>query len=323
MMKGHKFRTFLAFLCISALLWSIEKIRQTYTVSTTYGIHCVNIPEEYIIDEEKISALRVWITGGGVDLMMMPNDNKRYIDIDVSRLNRRTIGTQTVAVIAPRRFTTEVSNVLPDQITLNRVEGDTIYVPLLTKKRKYVPVIVTEEPKIEKQHIMSAPSYLDPDHVWISGTNDKIDTMEAVYTKKLEHEITLKDTIYFNLEYDLPDGVEASSMNSQITYFVEPFTEKNLNVPVTAVNIPKGYTFKAFPPMVRVTVAVGVSQYDKVGENDIDILADLTDIKPGSSQKKIKLKLTSCPQSVKSISYSPLFVEYLLEHRHERKETEQ
>lgn len=313
--KGPDFRIFIIFLCISFFIWLIEKLRQNYTIEMTYHIECHDVPDEYVVDTEDMEAIHAVVSGEGLELLMLPTERKRAIGVDISQMKKTVVNGQTMAILIPRKFTHEVAQSLPDHIALEHIEADTVYIPLLTKVRKMLPVVVRDNVTLEAQHMFSEPRLLEPDSVWISGTNDKVDTMKAVYTREMQP-ITLHDSIRLSMEFDLPRGVEASAMEAQVTYFVEPYTEKVLNVPITAINTPAGYRFKAFPQTVSVTLSVGLSQYDKLTPNDIDIIADLQDVKIGSSQQKIKVRLAEYPTFIKSISYSPLFVEYLLERKH-------
>ncbi len=309
--KGPDFRIFLTFLVISALIWSIERLRQSYTIEIDYDIECTNIPDEYVVKSLN-NAIHAVVSGEGIDLLRLPNNRKRKISVDLSKLVKRNVNGQTMSVLIPRRYNHEVAATLPDHITLENIEADTVYIPLLTKTKKMLPVVVRDNITLETQYMFSSPRELSPDSVWVSGTNDMIDTMKAVYTMPLDN-ITLHDTISLSVNFDKPKDVEISALDANVTYFVEPFTEKDIDVPITAINIPDGYNFKAFPPKVHVKMQTGLSKFDRIVANDIDIVADLQDIKPGSNQQKIKLKLSKTPEGVRDITYTPIFVEYLLE----------
>lgn len=314
-LNSPNFRTFLVFLLISFLIWTIEKMRQNYTFEVNYRIAVSDVPDEYIINTDKLDPIRVIVSGEGLDLLRLPNKKNRTVNVNISQLRKIIYNGQKTAILMPRRFTHNVSESLPDHITLERIEADTIYIPLLNKTKRLLPIVVKDNITLESQYMFSAPRKVEPDSVWISGTNDITDTMTAVYTKPTQH-ITLHDTLTLSLDFDLPHGVTASAPCAQVTYPVETYTEKIINVPIIAINIPNGYTFKAFPQTIRVTTSVGLSKFDKFTPNDIDIVADLQDIKPGSKQQKIKLRLANYPEYIRSISYSPMFVEYLLEKQH-------
>lgn len=314
--KSPNFRTFLVFLLISFLIWTIEKMRQNYTVEINYRIAVTDVPDEYVVETDSLDPIRAIVSGDGLDLLRMPNKKHRVINVNINQIRKTIIDGCKTAILMPRRYTHDLSQTLPDHITLERIEADTIYIPLLTKAKKLLPVVVCDNVTLEPQHMYSAPRIVEPDSVWVSGTNNIVDTMQAVYTKKTSP-IVLHDTISLSLNFDIPHSVEVSAPCVQVTYPVETYTEKNINVPITAINLPHGYNFKAFPPMVRVTTSVGLSKFDKLTPNDIDIVADLQEITPGSKQQKIKLRLANYPDYVRNISYSPIFVEFLLEKQHE------
>ncbi len=313
--KSPNFRTFLVFLLISILIWTIEKMRQNYTVEINYNITVAEVPDEYIVDTDGLDPIRAVVSGDGFNLVRLPNKRHRVLNINVSQLRKTMIDGQKTAILMPRRYTHDLSQTLPDHITLERIEADTIYIPLLKKTKKLLPIVVRDEVSLESQHMYSAQRIVEPDSVWVSGTNNIIDTMQAVYTQK-SPAVTLHDTISLSLNFDLPHNVEVNAPCVQVTYPVETYTEKIINVPITAINLPQGYNFKAFPPTVTVTTSIGMSKFDKLTANDIDIVADLQEVKPGSKQQKIKLRLANYPDYIRTISYSPIFVEFLLEKRH-------
>lgn len=313
--KGHDFRIFIICLGISLLIWSIEKLRQVYTVTVEYTIAGRNAPDNYIIDDTKIPTAKVAVSSDGFNLLFFSHREKS-ISIDLNRLKLIELSGVNYAVLPTASYRRQVTERLPDYIELQRIVSDTIYIPLLTKREKRLPVVVRGEVNLENQHCFSRPTLIRPDTVTVSGTNDVIDTMTAVYTTQ-QVPITLKDTLAVVMPFELPLGAYTDEQSAEVTYFVEPYTEKTLNVPITAINVPAGYTFKAFPTTAHVTFFVGLSQFEKVGTSDFDIIADLTGVVPGSSQPQTKLKITEQPDCVSNVSYSPLFVEYLLERNHD------
>lgn len=313
--KGHDFRIFIICLGLSLLIWSIEKLRQVYTVTFDYTIVGRNAPDNYIVDANKIPTAKVAVSADGFNLLFFSHREKN-ISIDIKRLRVTELSGVSYAILPTANYRRLVSDRLPDYIELQNIVSDTIFIPLLTKREKRLPVVVRDEVSLENQHCFSRPTLVRPDTVTVSGTNDVIDTMTAVYTTQ-QVPMKLKDTLAVVIPFELPLGAYTDEQNAEVTYFVEPYTEKTLNVPITAINVPAGYTFKAFPAAAHVTFFVGLSQFEKVGTSDFDIIADLTDVKPGASQPQTKLKLIEQPGCVSNVSYSPLFVEYLLERNHE------
>lgn len=317
--KSPDFKVFVFFLCISILVWMVEKLRQDYVTIVGLEIECTNIPDNYRIAQSEIAPIRVNIAADGFSILNLLSSSDNRIPVDISQLRKLQTNSGTEAILITRYIRTSITEHLPDHVELRGIVSDTIYIPLLTLESKHLPVVVRGKTQLEPQFYFTRTPLISPDSVLVFGTNNIIDTMSAIYT--FPHEsLTLHDTTTIQLQLDIPKDIDAGATEAVITYYVESYTEKSLEVPITAVNVPQGYTFKAFPQTAHVKFSVGLSNFEKVGTSDIDITADLIDITPGSSTSKIKLKLAEWPDFVSNITYSPIFVEYLLERNRDTKE---
>lgn len=313
-LKSHDFRVFVVFLLIASFIWIMEKTRQNYTIAADIPITAINCPPAYTIDTAALPSIRVTITADGFTLMGIGRGVRRPVNVSIVSARQIVTSAGRMAAIDPQAYAKAIDNLLPDNATLHEITSDTIYIPLLERKLKKLPVVPRLRATLESQRIMSAPVAISPDSVTVSGTNNRIDTMTAVYT--LPHpDITLIDTTTITLPLHLPEKVECSCSAATVKYFVEPYTEKSIEVPVTAINMPKGYTFKAFPQTVKVTFQLGLSQFEKVGANDIDAIADMAAIENSTQASRIKVKLADVPSFITNVSYSPLFIEYILERQ--------
>ncbi len=313
-LKGPDFRTFLVFVGIAILILFIEKLHLEYNATLDYKITCKNIPAGYVIDESTISSAQVIVHGEGSKLLMLMHaNNNREIEIDLSETRPQIrYNDKPRAVVLPRIYRKKIIESLPDGVKLEEVVSDTIYIPMLKQHKKYLPVRISTQATLQPQHIYSRPTVLTPDSVWVSGTNNYLDTMTAVYTEKLPP-IQLNDTYTTRFNFVLPQGVSCDYSDVEVKYFVEMLTQKDLQVPVTAIGVPNGYRMMTFPQSITVTFSVGLSNYEKIEANSFDIVADMSNITPGSSQRRIKLKIAHIPDNIYNINYSPISVEYLLE----------
>ncbi len=310
--KEADLKVFLVFLCISLLIWFFEKLRQTYTLVVEIPVVCTNVPDGYSVNEDDIEPVRVQVTTDGATFFWrMATRNRMRLPVSVSTLRRQATDEGTAAILLPKRLSTYMQEHLPDHVDLKNILTDSIRIPLLTLERKLLPVVVEGTATLAQQHMHSAPMSFTPKEVWVSGTSDLIDTMTAVYVHHAP--LTLHDTISLTLPFALPSQVGTSASGVELTYYVEPYTEKQMDVPITAVNLPDGYSFKAFPSSVHVTFNVGMSHFEQITAADIDIVADLATATQGNAGSKIRLLPREVPLQVQNMSYNPVFVEYLLE----------
>ncbi|MCF0190045.1 MAG: hypothetical protein HUJ96_02155 [Marinilabiliaceae bacterium] len=313
--KGPDFKTFIVFVVVASFFWMIEQLRRDYNMPFQLRLKCENTPDNYILgNSDQIPPLRVMVECDGFSLLYESLwSQSDSVIVDVSKLPKEQFKRGTYAIFNALQHHDEIVEALPDHFQLRSIMSDSLHIRLLTTSKKLLPVIACTDIELERQHIFSAPTMVIPEMVWVSGTNDIVDTMTAVYTKKNTH-FSLHDTISLSLEFNLPPRVETSLRNAEVTFYVEPYTEKTLDIPIAGINVPAGYNFKSFPHFAHVTFGVGMSQFEKVNESDIDIIADLSTVDiNGNTEQKVKLRLAQVPKNIHNISYTPLFVEFLLE----------
>lgn len=309
------FRLFLYMLLFSTTIWFVLRLSQPYTVVIDVALDCKDVPDGFSINTQKINPLRIRVQADGSTLLLnMGSLHSLSIPIDVARLRYHKQGADTWVTYTPNHFDQSIHEYLPHQVSFIDMLTDSVRIPLLQVKSKRLPIRVCDAITLEGQHIYSQPTRVQPATIMVQGTNDIIDTMQAVYTNRLAP-MTLTDTTEVRATLALPDGVTANATEALVNYFVETYTEKQLDVPISAINVPEGYSFKAFPSTAQVKYNIGMSKFETYDVSDFDIVADLSDVSLGSNEPKIKLHLRSVPPEAQNITYSPLFVEYLLERR--------
>ncbi len=311
MWKSGDYKTFLLFLLLSILIWHIEKLQQTYTVTTPIKIKCKNVPTGYIIPPDLASDIQVNVEGSGYNILEMYILNHHNVTINVSSLKRLSSGGQTWALYIPRRLQLKQTD-LPEHMKILDVLTDTVMIPLLKVRQAKLPVKICQQTSLEPQHLYTAPTRLTPDSVIVTATNDIIDTMRAVYTK-VQQPVVLSDTVTFSLPLDIPERAVANYSTVDVKYFVEPFTEKKISVPIVGINCPKGFTYKIFPASATVSFYVGLSKYESADAKAFSIEADFSKIRPGEKGSRLRLYLKDTPQGVTKVTVSPMFVSFLLE----------
>ncbi len=309
--NGKDIRTFLLFLLISILVWQIEKLRQTYPEDTELNIICEDVPEGYITSKGLDKSVKVRLEGDGFSLLRMYVTNHRNIRVSLKHLSRLSSGGSMWAIFIPRRLA-GVKNDLPEHVRITDVFTDTVMIPLLTVKKRKLPVIVQDNVSLQPQYTYSAPKKVTPDSVIVTATNDIMDTLIAVYTTK-QNPISLNDTVVTQMELILPELATANTSFVTVEYDVEPFSEKKLSVPIEPINVPNGYTGKIFPPQARISFNVGLSKYERADIASFRVIADFSTIHPGDKESRVRISLLKSPKFADNISISPSYAEFILE----------
>lgn len=310
---GGDFQAFLIFLLVSVLIWQVEKLRLTYPEDTALNVVCQNVPEGYITDPVMAKSVDVRLEGDGFSLLRMYLTNSRNVAVDVSSMPRLKMGGRSWAIFITRKLATN-KNDLPEHVRITDVFTDTVMIPLLTVERKRLPVVVRDDVSLLPQCMYSSGRKVSPDSVWITATNDVIDTMTAVYAV-VEGRQVLGDTLIKDVPLVLPDMAQSSSSSVRVEYDVEPFSEKKLQIGIVPVNVAQGYSCRVFPPNARVSFCVGLSKFEAADESGFRVVADLSNIHPGDKVSRVRVSLVRSPDFINNVSFSPSYAEFILEKK--------
>ncbi len=306
---------FLIFLVISTGFWFLNALRKDYTTTLTYPVKLVNIPANKMLPSDFDDEIRVKVhTGGFVILRYRLSKAFLPLIFDVSQM-KTWEGAGFAGVFVP---TKDVRNRIVGQLSqgmqLLEVEPDTLFVPLITRTSRKVPVEFGGTLAFQKQYSQSGPLIITPDSVEVSGLQTLVDSVSVISTIPLELK-QLADTFSTTLAVILPEGLSVLPRKVSVVVPVEPFTELNLRIPVQVKGLPDSLRIKLFPSEVQVSFHVGVSNFAKINRSLFRAMVDVSPVFSDNPPSRLKVNLDQIPKEVKSVRFSPIFVEYLLEKK--------
>jgi len=191
------------------------------------------------------------------------------------------------------------------------IQPDSILIQYEKLGVKSVPIKLISKIELANQYMLSNNIQLDPDIVTVFGPKRVLDTIKFVRTDLLELK-NLNDTSYFRCKLKPIKSVRFSVKHTKVSVFIEPFTERKVQIPVTAVNCPEHMSIRTFPTFVNATYTVGLSQFYTLAPKDIEVYLDFNDLKLSKQSKQI-LKVKNNTTHISNIRISPLEVEFILE----------
>ena len=165
--KGKNFRVFMLFLVLSVLIWHVEKLRQTFTVTTRLAIDCVDVPTGYVTDPDMGKSITTTIEGNGFSILKMYLTDSRKIEVSVAPLRRYAEGGSIWSIYVPRRLAGQKTKI-PEHLKIVDVLTDTVMIQLLTVSQRRVPVVPRDNIAISPQRTLSAPRKVRPDSVTVT-----------------------------------------------------------------------------------------------------------------------------------------------------------
>ncbi|MFW5890474.1 MAG: YbbR-like domain-containing protein [Marinilabiliaceae bacterium] len=306
---------FLGFLVIATGFWFLNALRKEYNATLSYPVRFVNLPDNRMLSDDVQDYLNLKVKAVGFVILRYQVSNTFLpLTLDVSEMNTATIDGTEGAYAVTNENENRIVGQLSQGMELMDIEPDTLFVPLVEHRTKRVAVKAQTRLSFAKQHMQAGAVILDPDSAEISGPRQIVDTMSYVRTRPLVYE-ELTDSVSSVTSLVLPSRVEASVKRVSATIPVEPFTELNMRIPVRVTGLPDTLRIKTFPSEVQLSFHVGMSKFENVDESDFRAEIDATPVLAENRPERLKVRLAKVPDEVESVSFSPIFVEYLLEKR--------
>jgi YbbR domain-containing protein len=197
--------------------------------------------------------------------------------------------------------------------TLLEVHPDSILIQYQKLTKKNLPVELVSDIELARQYILSDKIRIEPARITVFGPKQILDTLKAVRTEVLKIN-NLSDTIHLHCKLKQVKLLRYSTPNCKVSIFVEPFTERKVQIPVVAINCPPRLSIRTFPAFVNVVYTVGLSHFNVLDENDIQIFLDYNDLKSNKLSKQ-KLIINNNSTHISNIRISPEEVEFILEQK--------
>ncbi|MBS2100039.1 YbbR-like domain-containing protein [Carboxylicivirga linearis] len=304
---------FLFFLFLSTCFWILNALsKDNYTTELKYPIRYTNSNKDELITGDVRRDLTLKVRGGGFSILNY-HLNEKFLTqtIDLTGLPRVKLKGSEGVIISTKEYQNRIEGKLATGMSLVDISPDTLFVPLVDNLYKKLPVVLDAKIDFAQQCQLAGRITIQPDSITVSGPSNILDTLTAIQTKgQLFSE--LKDTLKRNVGLKEVDWLTYSSKRVVINIPVEPFTEASVQVPIHAEGLPDSLQLKAFPSEVNVSYRLGLSKAS-YKPSDFSFALDFSVVDLNNLPHRVKVKLKRKPSQIGQMSYTPLFVEFLLE----------
>jgi YbbR domain-containing protein len=301
---------FSVFLLISVFIWFLNALSKNYTTEIEYPLTYEDFPTDRVFVGQLPDKLDLRINAHGWAILRYRIFRKPVpISFKVSAFSfNRTGGDSSRAFILTRYLRDQVSRQLPAELQLLEIRPDTLYFQYaksVTKMVKIMPDLIFE---VDKQFTIKDGIDLEPDSVEVTGPDLIVDTLKQVFTARSELGQLSKnftDKVRLNQIPDLTYSHSRVKCNIEL----ERFTEVQLTLPVSVINVPDTISLQTFPSRIRFTCNVGLSKYDRVDGNLIRAVVDYEEIRDGT--RLVNVHIQNLPVYLLGYEYYPRTVEFL------------
>lgn len=307
----RKILVFSFFLLISVIIWLLNALSKNYTTDIRYPITYTDFPEEQVLIGKPPDNLTLRVTAHGYALLRYKTFNRPVpINFQVSSFTMSRIMSDTSTLFILTRYARDrIARQLPGELQLVDINPDSLYFRFANETEKKLPVIPAISFEKGNQFTTVGGIELDPDSLVVTGPDIYLDTLQGIYTRKTNLGF-LEKSYEGRVELRRMPALQFDREKVTCRISLEKITEVQQYVPIQIVGLPDSLRMQTFPPRVRVSGNVGLSNYERVVPEAFRAVVSYRDAMEDKEQ--IPVRLEQHPDFLINPDFYPKTVEYLL-----------
>lgn len=307
---NREFLTFFFFLVLSTIFWLMTALNETYEREIGVPAYLVNIPKNVVVTSDMEDTVRVTVRDKGFALLAYTyGEGIRPINVNFqSAITRQSgygvVSSQELMKVINQRFSgsSKIVQVKPDRLDFHYNYGLSRQVSV--KMAGHV---------VPGKSFYLARTRFWPEKVTVYGSKQALDSLRFVKTVPIN--ITnFNDTVLRTVALETIKGVKIVPNTVRIGLYPDILTEENIEVPITAINMPEGKVLRTFPQRVTVNFIVGASMFRSISPEQFAVVVDYNEIIDHPSDK-CSIHLRETPQGVRNARLKMTHVDYLIEEQ--------
>lgn len=307
---NREFLTFFFFLVLSTIFWLMTALNETYEREIGVPAYLVNIPKNVVVTSDMEDTVRVTVRDKGFALLAYTyGEGIRPINVNFqSAITRQSgygvVSSQELMKMINQRFSgsSKIVQVKPDRLDFHYNYG----------LSRQVSVKMSGHVVPGKSFYLARTRFW-PEKVTVYGSKQALDSLRFVKTVPIN--ITnFNDTVLRSVALETIKGVKIVPNTVRIGLYPDILTEENIEVPITAINMPEGKVLRTFPQRVTVNFIVGASMFRSISPEQFAVVVDYNEIIDHPSDK-CSIHLRETPQGVRNARLKMTHVDYLIEEQ--------
>lgn len=307
---NREFLTFFFFLVLSTIFWLMTALNETYEREIGVPAYLVNIPKNVVVTSDMEDTVRVTVRDKGFALLAYTyGEGIRPINVNFqSAITRQSgygvVSSQELMKMINQRFSgsSKIVQVKPDRLDFHYNYG----------LSRQVSVKMSGHVVPGKSFYLARTRFW-PEKVTVYGSKQALDSLRFVKTVPIN--ITnFNDTVLRTVALETIKGVKIVPNTVRIGLYPDILTEENIEVSITAINMPEGKVLRTFPQRVTVNFIVGASMFRSISPEQFAVVVDYNEIIDHPSDK-CSIHLRETPQGVRNARLKMTQVDYLIEEQ--------
>ena len=307
LVQGKRLNVFVLFLFLSFLISLLVKLSNTYTQTLQFKLQPSQLESNEILVSKEVKTINVTLSGKGFELLKYYIETP-VINVDFSRVNK----DKNHYFWTERSQLEKIINHFDSKIAVKSINPDTLLFEYDRQFIKKVAVQVSVNSSFAFGFDLVDSFQSVPDSITLIGPESLLKTISTIQTKTLE----LKG---LNSNVDRVVALDIPITSKQITYseeavsvkgVVDKFTEGNVKVPVTIVNVPDNLTINFFPKEINVIYYASLKAYNSIDGSHFSVECDFNTLT--IENKYLNPVLVKQPSTVKTAKLKSTEFEYVI-----------
>lgn len=286
----------------SIIIWASVNLSGTFYTSLELPIKVINIKDGYGLNSHLPDFITVKIKAQGWKLVGLFVNKSFSFNLntsnDIGKLNLRFINSVPENPWISSEL--QIIDINPSSVNLN-IEK------LHTKTLKILPNVNLS---FSEGFGLAKSIYVMPETLVISGPARFIDTINSIYTKKIEFN-KVDESFTTETDIDYHSNITVFPEKVKLYFDIQRIVEKEFtNLPIIISGVPNDRTVLVMPDKIKLSLRAGINYLGKIKNEDIRVSLNYQDIIQdtiGSLSPYIEV-----PKYTKILSKNPERVKYII-----------
>lgn len=301
-------KTFTVALFFALFFWLLIKLSKEYKTIISLPVEYVQVPQDKIIQNTPLGQIEIQVRASGFRLVGLSIFSKK-IQLDVRKAQRKSSSNY---YFVSSNHLIEIQNQISNKYVLEQVVQDTIPLSLGQLTSRMIPVKGDFDITYKLGYHLTKPIILKPDSVLVSGPKEQIDTLQNLQLQPMVlNELSESINTIVSIK-EVSSMIKFTQKEVKIIGEIDRFTEGNLSVPFSIINLPKDVNVNTFPTTLNIVFQVGLNNFNKVNTSSFQVVCDYQHSIDNGLNYLIP-KVIAKPDFVTSVIVNPNKVEFLIQ----------
>lgn len=301
--------SFILFFLLSVVFWFMTKLSKEYDGTIKFPVTYTNLPDNKLLQENPLNFIEIHVKTSGFKLISAKISPKK-LEIDASNIYYKSL-TDYYLLVSQQKLA--IQKQMITGIEIDHFIKDSILFNLGLLKVKKIPVNLFSDITFAEGYEFKEGININPDSITIKGPESILDTIAYVSTTLFQKKLlnsSIKEIVNIQ-NFSSDSNIRFQQDKIEISAIVEEFTEGEVEVPLTLLNLPNNKSINTFPKLVKITYKVALSNFNKVSSSTFLIECDYNMSKINNLPYLIP-KLVESSSLVRNIRISPLKIDFII-----------